>query len=264
VQLQQVLLNLVVNARDADATRITLATRRIQLDVAHAADHPGLEPGPYVAMTVEDDGHGMSEEVAAHAFDPFFTTKSFAHGTGLGLATVYGIVQRCHGFVSLRSAPRHGTVVEVLLPVTEAEEPVLESLPPAEAHGGNATVLLVEDEPGVRDAVRRILERNGYEVVEAANGDAALAAATGQHIDVLLSDVIMPGVLSGPDVAALLCDVHPELRVVFMTGYGADKLDDKGIVELHGEVLTKPFAEGELLSALGRALGAPERVTAAR
>ncbi|HEY6100929.1 MAG TPA: PAS domain S-box protein, partial [Anaeromyxobacter sp.] len=197
-QLEEVLLNLVVNARDAmpEGGTLVLRTAEVEIGAGTAARHPGASAGRYVALSVSDTGLGMSAEVQAHCFEPFFTTKPTGQGTGLGLATVHGVVQQSGGFVRLATAPGLGTTVSIFLPRHAGPE---EPAPPAEPaagppRGGAETILVVEDEPAVRAAARRVLEGYGYTVIQAENGRDALehAALLGGGLDLVLSDVVMP------------------------------------------------------------------------
>ncbi|MGV3760355.1 MAG: ATP-binding protein [Actinomycetota bacterium] len=260
VELDQILLNLVVNARDAVGPGgvIEVSTAVVDLDASEAAQHPGLSAGRHVRLAVTDDGVGMAPEVAQHAFEPFFTTKGRGHGTGLGLSTVYGIVQRLDGHVAARSVEGVGTSVEVLLPAvdsvpTRAAEPADER--PASLGAGR--VLVVEDEAPLREALVRMLERAGYEAMAAVDGSEALGRL-GERFDLLLSDLVMPGPVTGVDVAAGFRAQTANLPVVYMTGYSDALLDG---VDLgpgnRTSVLAKPFTEAELRDALAATMGQP-------
>ncbi|MBJ7473421.1 MAG: response regulator, partial [Solirubrobacteraceae bacterium] len=226
-QVEQVLVNLAVNGRDAmpGGGRLVIETSNVELDEDFTAGHLGLEPGPYVRVTVSDEGVGMAADVVERAFEPFFTTKQKGHGTGLGLATVYGIVQEAGGHVTLYSEPGVGTSVKVHLPGTElptsdAAEPERTGAPA----GRGETVLVVEDEPEVRRIAERILSRSGYTVLSAAGGEEALAIAATEQIDLVLTDVIMPGMV-GPDLVERLRVSDPGLRVIYMSGYSHKVLE---------------------------------------
>lgn len=255
-QIEQVLVNLILNARDAmpDGGRLTAMASNVEYDEVTASQHPGLEPGRYVLLTVSDTGAGMPPEIAARAFEPFFTTKTKGQGTGLGLATVYGIVRQANGRVSIYSEVGRGTVVRVLLPASgraRSATPTVESVPPAVQPG--ALILLVEDEDAVRHAARRILAGVGYEVLEAANGQAALSvsAACERKIDLLLTDMVMPG-MSGRELSTRLRASRPELRVMYMSGYAEGIAPRDG--DLDAPLLAKPFMRGPLLEAVFAAL----------
>lgn len=243
-QIDQILMNLVVNARDAMPTggAITILT-----DFAPVSEAGGLiPPGAWTRLVVADTGAGMSGEVLAHAFEPFYTTKKHTGGTGLGLATVYGLVRQAGGFVSLDSEPGHGTIVTILLPrhavgqdvVTETRE---------NAGSGRETVLLVEDEDAVRRLAKEILERRGYHVLAAACGQEALEVAKTHkaRVDLVLTDVVMPG-MSGSEVAHRLIQQRPEIRVLYMSGYADDAILRHGVQ--HGSVnfIQKPFSPDAL------------------
>lgn len=247
-QLEQILVNLVVNARDAmpGGGRLALSTAR---------------PGDRVIVRVADSGTGMTDEVAARAFDPFFTTKEKGRGTGLGLATVYGIVRGAGGRVRLDTLPERGTTVEIELPRAEEEpladeQQVFEPPPsPPPLAGQGETVLLVEDEQAVRELTGRILTENGYRVIDAEDGRRARVLYDGLQgeIDLLLSDVVMPG-MSGPQVAEELRGMSPDLRVLYMSGHAGDVLDHHGLAGEELQLLEKPFDRNRLLSGVRGAL----------
>jgi signal transduction histidine kinase/ActR/RegA family two-component response regulator len=248
VELDQVIMNLSVNARDAmpGGGRLTLVLDEVPCEHARSC----------VRLQVTDTGTGMDPEVVDHAFEPFFTTKEVGRGTGLGLATVYGIVSRWGGSVTLASEPGAGTTVTVLLPRSDeapAVEPAAER-PGAAQTGHTATVLLVEDEDGVRRASHRILQEAGFDVLDAANGQEALQLFGTQHVDVLVSDVVMPGGLSGADLAERLRVLQPDLPVVFTSGYGRDHLARRGPLPSGTQLLRKPFPAETLVEAVRRSL----------
>jgi two-component system cell cycle sensor histidine kinase/response regulator CckA len=261
-QMEQVVLNLAVNARDAmpGGGELTIETANVELDTAFARRHPFVLPGPYVCLSVRDTGTGMDRETLEQAFEPFFTTKPPGRGTGLGLSTVYGIVKQSEGYVFLESEPGTGTVVSVYLPRAQAPD----DEPAGGGDGGGAlrkgagTVLLVEDEVAVRNLAKRVLQRGGYQVLEAHDGYQALRVASAHDgpIDLLLSDVVMPR-MGGRELARRLRDARPGVRVLFVSGYaGVEPARDA--VPLAGEeVLEKPYSPESLARAVHDALSRP-------
>jgi PAS domain S-box-containing protein len=257
-QIDQLVLNLVVNASDAmpDGGRLLVEATNADYDVVAASQYPDLRPGRYVLLSVTDTGPGMSNEVLARAFEPFFTTKPKGQGTGLGLATVYGVAQQAGGRVSIYSEVGRGTSVRVLLPaMVSSMSTERAAAPPATPVRAGSVILLVEDEEAVRQAARRILVGSGYEVIEAADGQAALAlsAAREGKIDLLLSDMVMPG-MSGRELARRLRASRSDIRVAYMSGYAED-LPSLGET-LDGPLLSKPFTRAPLLAVVGAALAA--------
>jgi len=256
-QIEQVVMNLAVNARDAmpRGGRLTIATGNVVLDEEYARDHRGARSGPHVVLSVSDTGAGMDAETRRRIFEPFFTTKTAGKGTGLGLSTVYGIVRQGGGNIWVYSEPGKGTTFKVYLPRSgEAPGPLKEAPEPYEADG-SGLVLVVEDDGAVRSLVVRILEGAGYEVIEAADGKEARRAARNAYPppDLLLSDLVLPDA-TGPELAAEFLEARPELRVVFMSGYAADSLDqDRAAVET-AAFIEKPFHTRDLLEAIGRAM----------
>ncbi|MDB5306446.1 MAG: Blue-light-activated protein [Gemmataceae bacterium] len=245
-QVEQVLLNLAVNARDAMPTggRLTIETRNVELDDEYARAHPGARPGPHILLAASDSGCGMTPEVKARIFEPFFTTKGPGKGTGLGLATVYGIVTQSGGHIGVDSEAGVGTTFKVYLP--RADGPVGGSKVRAGALApprGAETVLLVEDDPGVRALTRHILAGCGYTVVEAGDGDEAARAAV-RHagpIHLLVTDVVMPG-QGGRAVAERLLERHPGLKVLYVSGYTDDAVVRHGVLHEAVNFLQKPFS----------------------
>jgi PAS domain S-box-containing protein len=258
-QLEQVLVNLAVNARDAmpRGGRLTVDTRNVAVDTAIAATRPGLEAGRYVRMRVADTGTGMDRATLERVFEPFFTTKPKGHGTGLGLATVYGIVTQAGGTIDVYSEPGLGTTISALLPATkqDATPEAAPDGPGTDMSGHGETILLVEDEESLREMTRRILAGNGYRVRVAASAEDAvrLAAEPGRHFDLLLSDMVMPGML-GQEVAARVQAEHPATPVLFMSGYAEPILDARGMTAGHLDLLEKPFTEAALLSRVRQAI----------
>jgi PAS domain S-box-containing protein len=249
-EIEQVLINLVVNARDAmpQGGRLSVELTNAVVDDALCARHPSLQPGQCVRLTVSDSGMGMTAETMARAFEPFFTTKELGRGTGLGLSTVYGIVKQSGGAITVESEPGAGTTFSVYLPVAldHDHQPagiVARRLP----SGAGETVLLVEDEDSVRRLARRVLESQGYTVLEAINGEDALRIATDYAgvIDLLLSDVVMPE-LGGRLLAERLTTARPETEVMFMSGYTDDEILRRGLLERGQRLIQKPFTAATL------------------
>ncbi len=257
-QMHQVLMNLAVNARDAmsGGGRLTIETRNAVADDEFARAHPAISPGPYVVLAVTDTGCGMTPEITDRIFEPFFTTKDVGKGTGLGLATVYGIAQQSGGCVVVRSEPGHGTTFELYLPclgeTPKAEEP---AIAPAAAPSGNGTILLVEDESQVRAVMRSMLETSGYEVLEAANGQEAIRVISnhGKPVQLLVSDVVMPD-MGGRQAAEALRAIQPGLRVLFVSGYTGDDIVHDGVLKFDFGFLQKPFTPSALADAVRGAL----------
>jgi signal transduction histidine kinase/CheY-like chemotaxis protein len=260
-QIEQVILNLAVNARDAMPAGGTLAIRtsHADLDPAFVSGHPGSSPGPHAVLTVGDTGHGMDEATLSHVFEPFFTTKPAGRGTGLGLAMIYGIVKQSGGYVSAESGPGQGTTFTVYLPRAEAGR--ADPAPPTEPASlprGTETVLLVEDEASLRGVIRETLQGAGYRVLESGSAEEALkvAAAHAGEIHLLLTDVVMPGA-SGEKLDAQLRAARPKVRVIFMSGYTDDAISRHGVLEPGRHFLQKPFAADVLVREVRRALDAP-------
>ncbi len=246
-QIEQILMNLAVNSRDAlpEGGKITITTANVVLDDHYAQDHAEVVPGSYALLSVRDTGCGMDAKVQTHLFEPFFTTKAVGKGTGLGLATVYGIVKQSGGHIAVHSQPGHGTVFKIYLPrihetVAAAENKVLAPTPAPPR--GQETILLVEDEDGVRRLARQALEQAGYHVLEASDGQHALRVCRdyGQPIHLLVSDVVMPH-LSGGKLAQHITTLHPDLKVLFVSGYTDSALVQHGVVTGEVDCLLKPF-----------------------
>ena len=259
-QLEQVVLNLAANSRDAmpRGGTLTFETANVVVDQAMARNHRGLAPGRYSTLAVRDTGTGMDLKTKARIFEPFFTTKENGKGTGLGLATVYGIVKQSGGYIAVDSKPGKGATFRIFLPCEEngvaAPAVVDRALP--ESLSGNGTILLVEDEEKVRKLVREFLRQCGYTVLQAQNGGEALDLAH-QHpsIDLLLSDVVMPG-LSGCELALRLNQLRPQMRVVLMSGYANAGKTERGSEEPGTILLQKPFSLEELGRKVREVLGA--------
>ncbi|TMK53907.1 MAG: response regulator [Actinobacteria bacterium] len=253
--LEQVLMNLVTNARDAitDSGTVAVSTKNVVIDEQVAAAH-ALPPGRYITLAVSDSGEGMAPDVAARAFEPFFTTKPKGRGTGLGLWTVYGIVTQLGGRVLIYSEPGHGTTVRVYLPATQSAGGAIADAaapPPGQGQG----ILLVQDEEKLRATTARILARNGYSVVSAAEGEAAMAVVgdAGAGIDLVLTDVVMPGT-SGRELAARIARVRPALPVLFMSGHPDGLVTPNGPPDEGISLLETPFTRASLLHAVAEAL----------
>jgi two-component system, cell cycle sensor histidine kinase and response regulator CckA len=260
-QLEQVVMNLVVNARDAmdQGGRLTIETANIHLDAASGPPHLTVIPGWYVMVAVADDGIGMDEHTKRHLFEPFFTTKEHGKGTGLGLATVYGIVTQSDGYIWVDSEQGRGSTFRMYLPRTERDTAAVpQHAAPACRHEGSETVLLVEDEAGVRGLAHRMLEREGYCVLDAANGREAqgIFARHPGSIDLLITDVVMPG-LSGPDLFRGLAVEQPGLKVIYMSGYASEAMARRLQLDRGQPHLQKPFTAGQLASRVRSVLDAP-------
>jgi len=257
-QVEQVIVNLVLNARDAMPTggHVTIETANVELDDDRLVEEGlALEPGPYVMLAITDSGAGMDEETRAHAFEPFFTTKAKGKGTGLGLATVYGIIDQSGGGIALDTAPGRGTSIRIYLPVTTAS-PTIEAPHVAPlATEGTETLLLVEDNDAIRDISARALRRRGYTVYEARNAEEAIdwSSKALRCADMLITDVVMPG-LSGPNLAARLMQHNPLLRVLYMSGYTDDATEVHGAFWGGVPLLQKPFTPSQLAERVRMAL----------
>jgi signal transduction histidine kinase/ActR/RegA family two-component response regulator len=261
-QVEQVLLNLVVNARDAMPTggTLTIDTDPITIDEHNAVHHPGTRPGRYMRLRVTDTGTGMSQATIDRAFEPFFTTKPKGHGTGLGLATIYGIITQTGGHAQINSEPGAGTTFTALFPATHETVDTRQPHPTDAAgtryHARNdETILLAEDEDSLRLLTQRVLTRHGYTVITARNGHEAVEAAHHHPggIDLLLTDVIMPH-MNGHDLATRLRTTRPTLPVIYMSGYAEPLLAARTTLPARVTVLSKPVAEHQLLAAIRRTL----------
>ncbi|MCF8109672.1 MAG: transporter substrate-binding domain-containing protein [Desulfohalobiaceae bacterium] len=249
-QLDQILANLCVNARDAisDVGKITIETDIVSLDEAYCADHAGFIPGDFVRLAVSDGGRGMDKETLDHIFEPFFTTKDLGQGTGLGLATIYGIIKQNHGFINVYSEPGQGTTFRIYLPrhaeaSTQVEADVTGKIPAANAE----TVLIVEDEPSILKLAKTMLQQLGYSVLETTSPKEALHLAKKHsgEIHLLISDVVMPE-MNGRDLAEKLQTDYPKLKVLFMSGYTANVIAHRGVLDAGVHFMQKPFSSREL------------------
>jgi PAS domain S-box-containing protein len=263
--LEQVLTNLAVNARDAmrRGGKLVIDTENVAVDDAFAMGRPGLEPGRYVRLRVSDTGTGMDKGTLERVFEPFFTTKPKGQGTGLGLATVYGIINQAGGYISIYSELGLGTRVHTLLPATDQQPAPAEQVVIHEQVAATETVLVVEDADDLREVVERILTRSGYHVLVAANGVEALEVAVHHDgpIDLLLTDVVMPR-MQGKELADRMRLAIPELKVLFMSGYAGLMLGDSGTLEAGVVLLEKPFTEPVLLARVRQVLEAGPRSAA--
>jgi two-component system, cell cycle sensor histidine kinase and response regulator CckA len=258
-QIEQVLLNLTVNASDAmpEGGKLTIETQNVTVDGQFAASRPSLKQGKYVLLAVSDSGVGMSEATRARIFEPFFTTKDPGKGTGLGLATVYGIVNQSAGFIHADSTPGKGTRFEVYLPQTaEKMESLSVEKKPASCSRKGETVLLAEDEEDVRNLTCEFLQSAGYNVLTACDGAEAIEIAERLRgtIQLLVTDVVMPR-MRGPELAAKMRLILPNLRVVFISGYSEELHGTSSCLE-EGSFVQKPFSRDELLLQISAALGA--------
>ncbi|MGH9676124.1 MAG: ATP-binding protein, partial [Candidatus Acidiferrum sp.] len=257
-QMEQVIMNLAVNARDAmpGGGKFSIETSNAELDRSYGLSHPIVQPGRYVLLAVTDTGTGMDPETQAHIFEPFFTTKEQGKGTGLGLATVYGVVKQSGGFIWVYSEVGKGTCFKIYLPrVDQLAENAGAQLPFAEAPHGSETVLLAEDEQDVREVAREFLESGGYKVLEARNGADAmrLMAEHKGNIDLLVTDMVMPG-MTGQELAARLQQQRPGLSVIYMSGYSEHAAAEAAQSDASVRLLTKPFSRGAVLRAVREVL----------
>jgi CheY-like chemotaxis protein len=262
-QMEQVLINLVSNARDATPASglvmITIDTAMVDEGLLARNLESELSTGRYARVSVSDNGVGMSPDVAARAFEPFFTTKVVGRGTGLGLSMVYGIVKQSGGFLGMESVPDQGTAFTVHLPLVDAElaEPIVSPMAP---QGQGETILVVEDEPVVRSLVLRILEAYGYRVYQAPTGAAALEflAKPGTEVDLVVSDIVMPR-MSGRELGAKLREQFPGLPILYMSGYSGTEIKQQGLIEEGAPFLQKPITPDALAIAVRSELDRMER-----
>ena len=261
-QLESAVLNLALNAQDAMAAggRLTISTGIASLDDDDQGVHPDIESGEYAMIAVTDNGEGMTSDVAARAFEPFFTTKEVGKGSGLGLSMVYGFVKQSNGHVSIYSEPGLGTTVRIYLPNVTPNASRSSSQPAADEEAlprGNETILVVEDDPFVRSSVILKVESLGYKVALAVDGrEAVMKLRTNPEIDMLFTDIVMPGGMSGWEVAELAQQMRPGLPTVFTSGYALEALVDQGRAPMKSIVLTKPYRKAELAHRLREALAA--------
>ena len=261
-QMEQVILNLAVNARDAmpHGGRLRIETGEVDLDEAFARHHPPVKPGRYVALTVADTGVGIDLETQAHIFEPFFTTKEVGKGTGLGLATVYGVIKQSGGYIWVVSEKGRGATFQVYLPqVMESPSPLSEPDSRDEIPAGTETVLIAEDDKEVREIAREFLGRSGYIVLEARDGAEALRLieAHSGAVHVVITDLIMPNI-GGRELAERIATLSPETKVIYMSGYAEFGAGAKDDLEKNAGWLTKPFSRAAIVRAVAEALHAPQ------
>ena len=260
-QIDQILANLCVNARDAidGVGRLVIESANTALDKAYCAKHQGFVPGEYVRLTVSDDGVGMDAEIQKKIFEPFYSTKAIGKGTGLGLATVYGIVKQNNGFINVHSDPGVGTTFTVFLPrVTTGFVDTLATDANEMSYGRNESVLLVEDEIALLKLAERMLQQLGYQVIPASSAKEAIAIVEHQPVkpELLLTDVIMPE-LNGRDLADRLQSLCPDLKVLFMSGYASDVIVTRGVLNKDVNLIQKPFSISELAAKVRETLDTP-------
>ncbi|HEV2490337.1 MAG TPA: PAS domain S-box protein [Candidatus Acidoferrales bacterium] len=262
-QIEQVILNLAVNSRDAmpDGGKLTIETSNAVLGQADCERYQYVIPGKYILLSVRDNGCGMDEETQSHMFEPFFTTKESGKGTGLGLATVYGVIKQSGGFIWVESSPGNGALFKIYLPQVEEAPEIqhkVESSPSLSL--ATQTILLVEDEQSLRKLTHKILADVGYEVLEAKDASQALEVAgeMQSEIHLLLTDIIMPG-LSGRALAQRLCPVRPQMKVLYMSGYTDGEIAPKGVLDPSMVILRKPFKSEELMRTVRQVLASAEK-----
>jgi CheY-like chemotaxis protein len=262
-QIEQVILNLAVNARDAMSKggKLTIETSNAVLDEDYTRTHQSVAPGTYTLLAVSDNGCGMDSETQSHLFEPFFTTKDPGKGTGLGLSMVYGIVKQSGGSIWVYSEPNQGSTFKIYLPsLQEILEPDATQEPPEKLANGSETVLVVEDESAVRSFTRMVLQRSGYQVIEASNGEAALSLSR-EHpgeIQLLVTDMVMPG-MGGREVGEALEQMRPGVRVLYLSGYTENAIAQRGTLGTELPFLQKPFTMEALLRKVRQVLDQPAK-----
>ncbi len=257
-QVEQILINLAVNARDAmpDGGKLTIETENCRLDAAYCLKHLGFKPGQYVFLGVSDDGTGMDKEIQSHLFEPFFTTKEVGKGTGLGLATVYGMVKQNGGFIICYSEPGRGTTFKIYIPKVSEEDETAEEPKEAPVAHGAGMILLVEDDEMVREITKDILEEIGYTVltVDTPQEAVALCENRGTLVDLLLTDVVMPE-MSGKELGDRIAAIRPGIKVLFMSGYTSDVIAHRGVLEKGVHFIQKPFRVKDLARKIHELIG---------
>jgi CheY-like chemotaxis protein len=257
-QLDQMLVNLVVNARDAvdDVGQIVINTKNVEFDKQYCNSHTGFVPGRFVMLTISDTGCGMTKEVFDKLFEPFFTTKEIGKGTGLGLATVYGIVRQNNGFINVYSEPGHGTAFKIYLPRHTGEAAAIDrEIPEQYRPGHGETILVLEDEISVLNLTKAMLEKMGYKVLASISVHEALKLIKSSHgaIDLLITDVIMPE-MNGRDFTTQVNSLYPDIKTLFMSGYTSDVIVRHGILEKGVHYIQKPFSITDLGIKVRKAL----------
>jgi CheY-like chemotaxis protein len=265
-QLESAVLNLALNAQDAMPAggQLTVSTGLASLDGHDKSLHPDIEPGEYALIAVTDNGEGMTPEVAARAFEPFFTTKEVGKGSGLGLSMVYGFVKQSNGHVSIYSEPGLGTTVRIYLPHAGANAPRAAEISDNEQSipRGHETILIAEDDPFVRSSLILRVEALGYKVIAAVDGnDALLKLRANPKIDILFTDIVMPGGMSGWELAEQARQIRPGLPVVFSSGYALETLIERGRASAQSIILTKPYRKADLARRLKEALATASPVS---
>jgi len=260
-QIEQVIMNLAVNSRDAmpGGGRLVIETANVELDAAYGRGHIGVKEGEYVMLAVSDTGKGIPPEVRSRLFEPFFTTKERGKGTGLGLSTVYGIVKQSGGEIRVYSELDKGTTFKIYLPrVTDADSQPAQAAEPSPVERGEETLLLAEDEPGVRALARDVLRQHGYQVLEALDVPDALRICREhpERIHLLLTDVVMP-VMSGRELAERVAQIRPEIKVLYMSGYTDNIVVSHGVTSIDKEFLQKPFTPRSLARKVRETLDRP-------
>ncbi len=260
-QLESALLNLSLNAQDAmpNGGTLTFTTSELELDDSAFGGDAGIRPGRYGCISVTDDGLGMPREVIEHAFEPFFTTKEVGKGSGLGLSMVYGFAKQSNGHVSIYSEVGLGTSVRLYLPIAEGAEPAPQRSSDTKTVGGQEKILVVEDDPFVRSHAISTLEGIGYRVIVASDGPEAISLLRGgADPDLLFTDVVMPGGMSGWDLAEQARAMRPKLKVLFTSGYPLEALAERGQAVPNGRMLTKPYRIADLARRVRDVLDAPD------